>query len=301
MGSSLSISKLKRRRSSSQYQYNNMYNFDNHENHEHTIVQTDTMSNNNNNSTSSNRLSPSSEREERNKAQLILYQYYEIPSKLIEFNLMNLNYCGSLTPLPSIPVDLSFYVRLLMAPTTEFHNNDSDSDNTLGDKDLLSSLLSSELQVKIVLELKFIDIINLSLINKYWYQLCKSNILWKSILKRDVRDWTNIELVKETKRALLKFNNTDIFSWKKYYCDNRRLRQCKHCKVVYRDTYNSKVSCQRHSKVRDIIDSASLHIVLPSGVYWLCCYNKSIDAPGCEMEQHQESNGFSYLKSANYW
>jgi len=298
MGSSLSISKHKRNRT--QYQYNNIHNFDDNEIEQMLARATTPTITTTSITLEHNHGRIPSEKDIRNKAQLQLYQYYEIPTKLIEYNLMNLNHCGSLTPLPSIPMDLSFYVKLLTNPPKEFKSTDLES-LVFGENDLLSTILSNELQVQIILELKFIDIINLSLINKYWYQLCKSNILWKAILKRDVKSWTNVELVKETKRAMIKFNNTDIFSWKKYYCDNRRLRQCKHCKVVFRDIYNSKVSCQRHSKVRDIIDNNNNGMVLPSGVYWTCCYSKAIDAPGCEMTEHQEYNGFSYLKSANHW
>ncbi|EGC31499.1 hypothetical protein DICPUDRAFT_99196 [Dictyostelium purpureum] len=158
------------------------------------------------------------------------------------------------------------------------------------DTDFISTVLSKEIQYKIMSYLSIYDILSMFQVNKYWYELSLNNNFWKSLLKKDLEKWSNREAIKLSIKNLESRSLQHDISWKKYYANIQRLRLCKKCGIVYRESSNCLTSCCYHADIRDIVHSRGV----PSGVYWICCLSKPKQAPGCTMSCHEEENQIDY-------
>eukprot|EP01114_Cavostelium_apophysatum_P002135 TRINITY_DN1185_c0_g1_i1.p1 TRINITY_DN1185_c0_g1~~TRINITY_DN1185_c0_g1_i1.p1 ORF type:complete len:219 (-),score=18.07 TRINITY_DN1185_c0_g1_i1:15-644(-) len=66
---------------------------------------------------------------------------------------------------------------------------------------------------------------------------------------------------------------------RKFFAEHNKKRTCTRCKKTYQQSDNIKTpKCAEHSAGRDLMDRP-WH---GTGVYWTCCYQKELDAPGCK-------------------
>jgi len=120
----------------------------------------------------------------------------------------------------------------------------------------------------------------LQMTSRLWYVLGMDNNIWKGVVKK----WfgSNLNSIPSLKVNML-LQSSDVI-YKNVCVSYMMKRICKKCFRVYREYNNPVDSCQLHPGIRDLVHDSGA----PSGVYYICCGQKSKTSPGCYKSSHHD-------------